>query len=190
MFSKVLVNGKKRSWSFCQFLWCKHSHHKWFQAINVMFLNEEMRRDELCWFCDPAANTDLYLQSWCKPLRSWWIIFLICTHAHIYNQEHVLYCHLTPLVGCQEPCNQAHQYFSSKNAWIFTFFVINTIKQLISFWVKLVTNLVLVPNLPKNSVCRLFWFSELWIKACELGFYFFLLLYFLWTWSLNLFLGH
>lgn len=47
---KALVHGIFR------FLWCKYSHHGWFEATNVPTQNAALGRDSHCWLCVPAAT--------------------------------------------------------------------------------------------------------------------------------------
>lgn len=151
----------------CRFLWCKHSYCE-LHSITYHWMRRWEEMDSVG-SRDSAVNIDSYSHSWHKPRRSWWIIILICTH--ICNKGHKPYCHLKLIVGYgEESCDKAHQYFNSKNAWIFTVFVINTMKRLISLWVKLVIKLVLVPNLLKKFSLRNFLIFRIIDKS-------------LWTWS-------
>lgn len=137
--------------------------------------------------CGPVANTDSYLHSWHKPLKAWRFISLIYTHTYtIHNTGCILNCYLTPLVGLVEPCNQAYQFFSSKNALIFTILIFTKYyKEAHIILSKLSYQPIFgARHTPKNSICRTLIF-RIMNKFYELWFYLLFFLYVLWTWSLN-----
>lgn len=145
MFSRVLVNRRKKVKALANFC-----------GVNTPVMAGCKLPVWYCWArIREGMDRQSHLHSWHNPPRPQWITTLTCactctTQGMCWIATHSLSKLLPQFVPflphflswmlqeshCAEPRKQAHQYFSSKNASIFTFFVINTVKRLPSLWIN------------------------------------------------------